>query len=180
MCTRNQAEEILHSVYHACSPIFGRIHDAYLYGSYARGDFTPESDIDILLTVDLEQAEIAKHRNGVGKVTSRLSLEHDITVSVTVKPLEQFQRYQTALPYYQNVVREASAMQEHERKALSQVRLEHAIECLSAARNLLETENYKSAANRSYYAVFHAMRAVLAFDEIDMKHHGGIISEFRR
>lgn len=67
-------------------------------------------------------------------------------------------------------------MQEHERKALSQARLEHAIECLSAARNLLETENYKSAANRSYYAVFHAMRAVLAFDE----HHSDIISEFRR
>ena len=67
-------------------------------------------------------------------------------------------------------------MQGHERKALSQARLEHAIECLSAARNLLE----KSAANRSYYAVFHAMRAVLAFDEIDMKHHSGIISEFRR
>ena len=71
-------------------------------------------------------------------------------------------------------------MQEHERKALLQARLEHAIECLSAARNLLETENYKSAANRSYYAVFHAMRAVLAFDEIDMKHHSGIISEFRK
>ena len=106
MCTRNQAEEILHSVYHACSPIFGCIHDAYLYGSYARGDFNPESDIDILLTVDLEQAEIAKHRNDVAKVTSRLSLEHDITVSVTVKPLEQFRRYQTALPYYRNVVRE--------------------------------------------------------------------------
>ena len=38
-------------------------------------------------------------------------------------------------------------MQEHERKALSQARLEHAVECLSAAKNLLETENYKSAAN---------------------------------
>ena len=70
-------------------------------------------------------------------------------------------------------------MQEHERKALSQARLEHAVECLSAARNLLETGNYKSAANRSYYAVFHAMRAVLAFDEIDMKRHSGVISEFR-
>lgn len=35
-----------------------------------------------------------------------MSLEHDITVSVTVKPLEQFRRYQTALPYYRNVVRE--------------------------------------------------------------------------
>ena len=71
-------------------------------------------------------------------------------------------------------------MQGHERKALSQARLEHAIECLSAARNLLETENYKSAANRSYYAVFHGMRAVLALDGIDRKHHSGIITEFRR
>lgn len=42
------------------------------------------------------------------------------------------------------------------------------------------SDNYKSAVNRSYYAVFHAMRAVLAFDEIDMKHHSGIISEFRK
>lgn len=66
-------------------------------------------------------------------------------------------------------------MQEHERKALSQARLEHAVECLSAAKNLLETENYKSAANRSHYAIFHATCAVLAFDEIDMKRHSGII-----
>ena len=44
----------------------------------------------------------------------------------------------------------------------------------------LKQGNYESAANRSYYAVFHAMRAVLAFDEIDMKRHSGIISEFRR
>ena len=71
-------------------------------------------------------------------------------------------------------------MLERERKALSQVRMEHAVECLSAARSLLEVGGYKSSANRSYYAVFHAMRAVLAFDEIDMKRHSGIISEFRR
>ena len=65
-------------------------------------------------------------------------------------------------------------------KALSNVRLEHADECISAAKSLLESENYKSAANRAYYTVFHAMRAVLAFDKIDMKHHSGIIDEFRR
>ena len=65
-------------------------------------------------------------------------------------------------------------------RALSNVRLEHADECISAAKSLLESENYKSAANRAYYTVFHAMRAVLAFDKIDMKHHSGIIAEFRR
>lgn len=71
-------------------------------------------------------------------------------------------------------------MQGDEKKALSNVRFEHANECLNAAKSLLASSNYKSAANRSYYAIFHAMRAVLAFDGIDKKHHSGIISEFRR
>ena len=65
-------------------------------------------------------------------------------------------------------------------KALSDIRLEHADECISAAKSLLQSETYKSAANRAYYTIFHAMRAVLAFDKIDMKHHSGIIAEFRR
>ena len=67
-----------------------------------------------------------------------------------------------------------------EKRSLSRVRYDHALECLDAAKSLLESGNYKSAANRSYYAIFHAMRAVLALDEVDMKHHSGIISEFRK
>ena len=81
MCTRNQAFEILKIVYHACDPILGHsIHDAILYGSYARGDFTAESDIDILLTADLTQEQIASQRRAVSGVASTLSLDHDITV----------------------------------------------------------------------------------------------------
>ena len=71
-------------------------------------------------------------------------------------------------------------MELEERKGLSNVRYDHALECLDAAKSLLENGNYKSAANRSYYAIFHAMRAVLALNEIDMRHHSGIISEFRK
>lgn len=71
-------------------------------------------------------------------------------------------------------------MQDEYRIALSKARYENAQECLRAARRLVASGSYKSAANRSYYAVFHAMRAVLAFDGVDMKHHSGIISEFRK
>ena len=63
---------------------------------------------------------------------------------------------------------------------ISKVRLEHAKEDLDSAKDLLISKKYKQCANRSYYAIFHAMRAVLAFDLIDMKSHKGIISEFRR
>ena len=38
----------------------------------------------------------------------------------------------------------------------------------------------KNSVNRSYYCIFHAMRAVLALDKYDSKKHSGIISEFRR
>ena len=71
-------------------------------------------------------------------------------------------------------------MRDEDVKTLSAVRMEHVQECLASAEQLLRSGDYKGAANRSYYAVFHAMRAVLAFDGIDMKRHSGIISEFRR
>ena len=63
---------------------------------------------------------------------------------------------------------------------ISKARFDHAKECLQDAKLLLAGESYRSAANRAYYAIFHAMRAVLALDGVDMKHHSGIISEFRR
>ena len=63
---------------------------------------------------------------------------------------------------------------------ISKVRFDHAKECLRDAKLLLAGESYRSAANRAYYAIFHAMRAVLALDGVDMKHHSGIISKFRK
>lgn len=106
MCTTNQAVSILGEVYQACSGIFDSVCDAYLYGSYARGDYNNESDVDILLTVDLSNEEISKYRCAIASIASNLSLKHDVTVSITVKSADQFQKYQSVLPYYQNVVRE--------------------------------------------------------------------------
>ena len=44
----------------------------------------------------------------------------------------------------------------------------------------MDNGSYKSLANRSYYAIFHAMRSVLVLDGYDSKKHSGIISEFQR
>lgn len=63
---------------------------------------------------------------------------------------------------------------------LSKIRLQNALECIDDAETLLQKGSLKSAANRAYYAVFHAMRAVLALDGVDMRHHSGVIAEFRR
>lgn len=71
-------------------------------------------------------------------------------------------------------------MQDETKNTLSMIRLDHAKDCLKSSVELIKSGDYKSSANRSYYAVFHAMRAVLALDGIDSKKHSGIISEFRK
>ena len=107
MCDKNQVLRILQRVYFDCIPLFGdRLKSAYLYGSYARGDYSPESDIDILLTADLSRDEISKLRRSIANITSSLSIEYDVTVSVTVKPEDQFKQYSEALTYYSNVLKE--------------------------------------------------------------------------
>jgi len=55
-------------------------------------------------------------------------------------------------------------MPNENRVALMQLRLEQANQSLKAADVLLKSEAYKDAANRSYYSIFHAMRAVLVLD----------------
>ncbi|MCR5728703.1 MAG: HEPN domain-containing protein [Lachnospiraceae bacterium] len=64
-------------------------------------------------------------------------------------------------------------------KDLALYRLQRAKEDLNSARNNLNSEDYRTANNRSYYAIFHSLRAILALDEYDSKKHSGIISEFR-
>lgn len=71
-------------------------------------------------------------------------------------------------------------MLSEEKIALSKIRLDNAKERIAFADEILAIGDYKTVANRSYYAVFSAMRAVLALDGIDSKKHSGIIAEFRK
>lgn len=106
MC-QPEAVDILNEVYQRCHSVFSiELKEAYLYGSYARGDFNTESDVDILLTVDLEPADISHYRNQIAAISSDLSLEHDVTVSITIKSFDHFHRYSSVLPCYKNVLTE--------------------------------------------------------------------------
>ncbi len=45
---------------------------------------------------------------------------------------------------------------------------------------MLEYGKYKLALNRSYYSIFHGMRAVNALDEFDSSKHSGVITHFNQ
>lgn len=65
------------------------------------------------------------------------------------------------------------------RIALAQYRLEMAENCLASARRNSEADDFKGSVNRSYYAIFHGIRAVLALEALDFKKHSAVIGKFR-
>lgn len=65
-------------------------------------------------------------------------------------------------------------------KDLANYRMKQAEQCIKSAKVLLDIEDYKGAANRSYYAIFHSMRAVLALDQVDFSKHSGVSAYFRK
>ena len=103
----SEAISIVGEVYRECSKIYPwDIQDAFLYGSYARGDYDAESDIDVLLTVKADGEDIAQYRDMLAEISSDLSLKHAVTISITAKPLEQFLRYSEVVPFYKNVLQQ--------------------------------------------------------------------------
>ena len=61
---------------------------------------------------------------------------------------------------------------------LSKYQFETARSNLNAAKLMLDSHDYKSSINRSYYSIFHALRAVLALDCFDSSKHSGVIACF--
>lgn len=52
---------------------------------------------------------------------------------------------------------------------LSKYRFDTAKSNLNAAKLLYEAKDFKSSVNRSYYAIFHALRAVNILEDFDSK-----------
>ena len=63
---------------------------------------------------------------------------------------------------------------------LSAYRFSKAKEDLATSKMLLESGVYKLSLNRSYYAMFHAMRAITVLDGFDASKHSSIIACFNK
>ena len=65
-------------------------------------------------------------------------------------------------------------------KTLCRYRLDRAKEDLLAAETSHQVGLYKAAINRSYYAIFHAIRAVNILDNFDASKHSSVIAHFNQ
>ena len=72
------------------------------------------------------------------------------------------------------------SLTEEDKRVLVQLHLEKAHACLADAEQLMELESISAAANRFYYAVFHAMHALFVANGIQSKSHHGTNAQFHQ
>ena len=77
-----------------------------LYGSYARGDYKENSDIDIMILTSMSEDEIRIIENQVYDIAYDYQLSDNIMISVNIKNADHFHYWLGALPYYDNVEKE--------------------------------------------------------------------------
>ena len=84
--------------------VFGeKLDQIILYGSYARGDYDAESDIDIAVIADGTDEELSMYRRNLVKETSRFLRQYDKLVSLHEIPLERYNKYKEDYPFYRNI-----------------------------------------------------------------------------
>lgn len=59
-------------------------------------------------------------------------------------------------------------------------RLEQSKENLEEAEALYNINKFKGANSRAYYAIFHAIKAILAIEQVDFKKHSSVIAYFNK
>ena len=77
-----------------------------LYGSYARGDYRADSDIDIMILTTLTDEEIKKTEPMLFDLAFDFQMDYGGDISVVVKNKDQFEYWLGALPFYNNVKKE--------------------------------------------------------------------------
>ena len=77
-----------------------------MYGSYARGEQTKGSDLDVMVLLDMEKGRIKKYSEQVLDLSVDLTTRYGVVVSIQEHNIDFFNNWVDTLPFFSNVDRE--------------------------------------------------------------------------
>ena len=107
MLTRHQIYEISNILALKARGIFGdKLKDVILFGSFVRGNASDESDIDIMLLVDMDRTNLSQYKNDICKISSDLGMQFNVLISPILQSIDEFNKFKNDLPFFKNVTHE--------------------------------------------------------------------------
>lgn len=104
-CINPAIEPIVREFKAALQVLYGeRLRDVVLFGSYARGDYDEESDIDLMVLLNDETINTYAELFRLSDYTLDFILRYGKAISVLPTPVKRYQ--QSFGPVYQNARRE--------------------------------------------------------------------------
>ena len=80
-----------------------KLKKVILYGSYARGDFDDESDIDVMVLADMPDMEIREKRSDVVNLICEIDDKYNVFMAPVIIDVNHFNDWLPILPFYINV-----------------------------------------------------------------------------
>jgi predicted nucleotidyltransferase len=94
-------ERLLAELKRGLTELYGpRLKAVYLYGSYARGDYNQNSDLDVMIVLD-NYTSYWDELVYSAELASKLSLEYNVTISRMIMTEDQWKRGD--LPVLRNI-----------------------------------------------------------------------------
>ena len=77
-----------------------------LYGSYARGDYRDNSDMDIMVLTELTDDRIIQIEDEIFDAAYDIELKYGVPISVNIKYERHIKKCENCFPYYSNILKE--------------------------------------------------------------------------
>jgi hypothetical protein len=104
MCDKDTLNLITEKVCAAAKEVLGdKLEKVILFGSYARGDYDEESDIDIMIIADIALEAVDATRENIHTCAGDIGLEYDILVSLSMDCSAIYHKYANVSGFYKNV-----------------------------------------------------------------------------
>ena len=100
-------QEIFEKMVPGFQTIFGStLYKIILYGSYARGDFRADSDVDIMILLDLSDLELKTYSQQLSYMTYDFNLDYGLDIKPIAKSEEHFRKWVINYPFYASIDKE--------------------------------------------------------------------------
>lgn len=107
MYSQEQLDTIIHHLAHEARCLFdSSLTDVILFGSYARQDAKEDSDIDVMLLVDLPREQLISYHRSVAQIAADLLYDYGIVVSPLLESKPFFESNRSHYPFFRNIDQE--------------------------------------------------------------------------